>query len=303
MKKILPIAMPNCIKTYHMTAIPMSILKGLKVDISDRILADYIDIINWKDTINYHYHKKLRKSYFKRRLFYSNDNDLVKNIKKNIDKMRYAVLTVNERYIPLRIANKYASDYEHDLLIYGYDDNQNSFYVFSYTDKNYNTRTLCTQKIKYNDIVTAYKFSKKFNNMFNNYSLEFNNHCQQNNLISNQKYFDLKLKEYATRQIRHDRMKLYIHLEKVTTKRANKIFIQNIYLLYEQKVTLEILASRYCQQKILYFENIKRETYKLLLMFLKAIIKNDEQLKNKAVDYLLDIEKKECKFLSDWLCQ
>lgn len=72
-------------------------------------------------------------------------------------------------------------------------------------------------------------------------------------------------------------MKLYIHLEKVTiTKRANKIFIQNTHLLYKQKVILEILASQYYKQKILYFENIKRETYKLLLMFIKAMIKDDE---------------------------
>lgn len=302
MKKVLPIAMPNCIKTFHMTAIPIAILKGLEVEISDKVLADYIDIVNWKDTINYHYHKKLRESYFERKLFYSNDNDLVKNIKKNIDRMRYVVLTVNEYFIPLRIANKFAFDYEHDLLIYGYDDNQEKFYIFSYADINYYTRTLCTQKIKYKDIVTAYKFSKKLNNMFHNYSLEFNNNCFQNDLVSNQRYFDLKLKEYAARQIKRDRMKLYIHLEKVTTtKRANKIFIQNIHLLYEQKVILEILASQYYKQKILYFENIKRETYKLLLMFIKAMIKDDEQLKNKAVDYLLEIEKKEWKFLSDFL--
>ena len=81
-------------------------------------------------------------------------------------------------------------------------------------------------------------------------------------------------------------------LEKVTiTKRANKIFIQNTHLLYKQKVILEILASQYYKQKILYFENIKQETYKLLLMFIKAMIKDDEQL-NKAVDYLLEIEKR-----------
>ena len=75
------------------------------------------------------------------------------------------------------------------------------------------------------------------------------------------------------------------------TKRANKIFIQNTHLLYKQKVILEILASQYYKQKILYFENIKQETYKLLLMFIKAMIKDDEQL-NKAVDYLLEIEKR-----------
>lgn len=64
-------------------------------------------------------------------------------------------------------------------------------------------------KIKYKDIVTVYKFSKRLNNMFHNYSLEFNN-CFQNDLVLNQRYFDLKLKEHATRQIKHDRMKLYI---------------------------------------------------------------------------------------------
>lgn len=62
-------------------------------------------------------------------------------------------------------------------------------------------------------------------------------------------------------------------------------------MLYKQKVILEILASQYYKQKILYFENIKQETYKLLLMFIKAMIKDDEQL-NKAVDYLLEIEKR-----------
>lgn len=142
MKKVLPIAMPNCIKTFHMTVIPIAILKRLEIKISDKVLADYIDIVNWKDTINYHYHKKLRKSYFERMLFYSNDNDLV----KNIDRMRYAVITANEYFIPLRIANKFAFDYEYDLLIFGYDDNQEKLYIFSYADINYYTGTLCTQK-------------------------------------------------------------------------------------------------------------------------------------------------------------
>lgn len=91
--------------------------------------------------------------------------NVIKKAKDFLDKGYYVFLCVNEKYIPERVNYK-STYYNHEILIFGYNDETCKFDTIAYNDnKKYDT-----QKILYSDIDKA--FRTDFEHFYKFYALK-----------------------------------------------------------------------------------------------------------------------------------
>lgn len=156
MKKILPIDEHPEFKEVHTSAYILSILKASGLFSKKWLLKNCIPIFfakKFSHTLSYAYHPFWFFVFFKSCIsLYYYKKDIIKRIKQYIDLNYYIILCVNERYIPYRKAYK-NRDYYHDILIYGYDEKNESFYTIAYDDAG----KYCTHTISFNQIEMAYR--------------------------------------------------------------------------------------------------------------------------------------------------
>lgn len=88
---------------------------------------------------------------FKTNIICTISYNILDAIKMHLNKQEYIYIVVNEKYIPERNAYK-KFDYNHCLLIYGYDDETKSFLTIGYNKYN----KYIPQWIQYSDIEKAY---------------------------------------------------------------------------------------------------------------------------------------------------
>ena len=93
--------------------------------------------------------------------------NVIKKVKDFLDKDYYVFLCVNEEYIPERIYYKNAY-YNHEILIFGYDDELNEFDTIAYNDK----RKYDTQKVLFTDIDKAFRTDHE--HLYKFYALRIN---------------------------------------------------------------------------------------------------------------------------------
>lgn len=176
MKKILSITTVIPIKTYNNIAYPLSI-----------IFSKFNNAKNWlfQNSFSLKYGTEVNdvtlslpynmdwKCFEKKSL---KNNTSLKDIIYEINQERYVYLAVNERYIPHRESFQ-KEDFIHDILVYGFDEEQREFYVVGFNEYH----VYVCQKISFSDLENALKstlnvfqydtFEYEFFGAGNNFSL------------------------------------------------------------------------------------------------------------------------------------
>lgn len=177
MKKVLNITTDIPIKTYNNIAYPLSIIFGNIPDAND-----------WLFTKSFRLKYGSEVSDITLNLPYNIDWDCFeKNIVKNsmskddimdeILRENYVYLAVDEKFIPKRL-NYQKKNFIHDILVYGFDDVQNSFYVIGFDEQqNYicqpvDYATLETAINSANSVISYNSFDYEFFGAGNNFSLK-----------------------------------------------------------------------------------------------------------------------------------
>lgn len=139
------------LRELHNTAFSFSVLETRSLSKS-WILENFF-VLKYNQTLSYDVKFFLKWHCFNRKfVFYYNGMDIVKKIISHIDRNCYIYMELNEFFIPNRPAYT-AFDFYHDILIYGYDENDQIFFTIAYNkDGLYKT-----QKIHYLNIINAYE--------------------------------------------------------------------------------------------------------------------------------------------------
>ena len=171
MFKILPIEKEPSFRELHTSAYPLSILEASNTFSKKWLIQNFVNIAFKKE-----YDNALTyvRPYFwfcncfkvKYSLHYPLKN-VIKKVKDFLDKDYYVFLCVNEEYIPERIYYKNAY-YNHEILIFGYDDELNEFDTIAYNDK----RKYDTQKVLFTDIDKAFRTDHE--HLYKFYALRIN---------------------------------------------------------------------------------------------------------------------------------
>ena len=171
MFKILPIEKEPSFRELHTSAYPLSILEASNTFSKKWFIQNFVNIAFKKE-----YDNALTyvRPYFwfwncfkvKYSLHYPLKN-VIKKVKDFLDKDYYVFLCVNEEYIPERIYYKNAY-YNHEILIFGYDDELNEFDTIAYNDK----RKYDTQKVLFTDIDKAFRTDHE--HLYKFYALRIN---------------------------------------------------------------------------------------------------------------------------------
>ena len=162
----LPIELDPILKTYQNTALPFSALMAQNTNAVVFAINNFSHLYCDNDSLtkfNFYYpwfrywdiidvHSIIRSDYIENLKI-----SIIDYIKDSINNGGYVYTTVNEYYVPHRKAHmKY--NYEHDILVHGYDDQH--FYILGYDENGHYRETPILQK----DFQNAYKttFSRKY---------------------------------------------------------------------------------------------------------------------------------------------
>lgn len=141
-KIILPIETQPIVKNYLHHAVPLSIIGATDNDrVSRIVLSEYIDVIYKPESIWFDYHNDLFEHWhcincqiIKRELLEINNITPVSYIINALKLGYYSDIWLDAFYIPGKSWYK-KSHHIHGILIYGYDEVEQSFYCLSYDDK------------------------------------------------------------------------------------------------------------------------------------------------------------------------
>lgn len=308
MKKILPInTNPECI-TYHNTAFPLGIIKAH--------LSNYYEWLAEKAiNCNYNSKEQLFRLYendfwgecqniadtqmivISPHILWSEALDLIEYIKYLIDFNFYIVGTYNEFYIPQKRAYK-KYNFEHDYLLFGYDDEDGSFMSIGYTDTGKYSRF----KINYSDYIDSIKNSCKtrvyfwFHKIYKDYYEDFN---PKKIVAEIKKYFSNKNDDSVNEgtiigiQVWDELEKYILYTEKT------KIDLRNIRVFMEHKLLMNNRLMVLKNNDIInesFVEEYKEKIYNKAQVVFNLAIKNllGSDCLNETISSIInDITKEE----------
>lgn len=162
MRKILPFEINPYAKSYYLHAFTLGIIQASGKDIMPWLMTDFFNFQYTKDAdgmfiINTDDAWSINKKiiYPQQIVMFSNniceDNfDILKIIKNMINKRAYVYGFFNECYIPNTLAYQ-RFNFDHDYLIYGYDDEEKMFYAAGYNKH----KEYLSYKISYTDYLNS----------------------------------------------------------------------------------------------------------------------------------------------------
>ncbi len=242
MSTVLPIDENPEFSEVHTSAYMLSILKTSNAFANMWLLKNCIPIFfaeKFSHTISYEYHPLWFFRFFNSRIsFYYYRKDIIKSIKKYIDKKYYVILCVNERYIPNRTAYD-REDFLHDILIYGYDNNESTFCTIAYD----NTGKYCSHKCFYNQVELAHRTHPE--HFYKFYALKVNENYNFN-------FFSIKeLNKKISRYLKPVKKNTGINAYKLFRKELieaynfnyNDVDIRGFRLMMERSEALELMGT------------------------------------------------------------
>ena len=151
-KVILPIYVTPEIREIHTSAYIISMLHSHKNYSDDWLLKYCIKTIfteSYQGVLTYKISPIWYIKYFKSRIIlFCKKNKFIEVVRKKIDEGYYCIVCVNEFYIPNRISYK-KKYFEHDILLYGYDNKKSCFYSIAYNmNGEYKTDTVSFENIE-----------------------------------------------------------------------------------------------------------------------------------------------------------
>lgn len=317
MKKILKFDDNPPIKTYPYIAFYLGILMGNSMDIDNLLIKRFTNIFYFNSKIDF-----VSSGYFHRRLF---SHELhryhylknIKNIKKELINEKYVIIILNEKYID-SLNCKLKENYYHDWLIYGFDDNDESFYCCGYIGKDRKIREYKSIKIPYNEIqnslnhvhLNSYSFTLKdthttqikkweeiqldkrditkiLKNILNPPKLSFYYRPIINMNINSLKKLSLQIK------------KKYLNSEN------SALWIQSFRVIYEQLIVLSIIERKYIKNESIHndLDNNISLAYSLLILCAKYNMQPKLKILNSITDILLELQKNVINILNKMLLQ
>lgn len=163
-KKILPLDEKPKLKAYQHDAFAFSILNAHE-NFSEKWFLNsflYLKVKNkmfFYDVPSFLY---FWNCFVGKYLYVLNKNNFINQIKKSINNDEYVYLVVNERYIPKRKSYR-RYDFNHSILVYGYNDEKGSFITVGYQKDG----KFVSQWIKYDVLKRAYLEHQKLKEIIN----------------------------------------------------------------------------------------------------------------------------------------
>lgn len=288
-KTVLPYKIPSVMLTYPYNAFFFGIYEGNKIDYTNVILNDFLELYYFKkDGIHKIDFRNSGLFEFNRftLLEFPNTNSVVETLKEYINLGYYAILMLNQKYFQ---NDKVHTDWDrnHDWLIYGYDDSTLQFYCSSYLGSKDN-EIIGTIKLSYIEVEEAYKkatpqYLKPYPSYFRNHFVKINPNWVESKATKKDLYNNLKRMFFPRHSARDgywhpvagiyslDKLLRKIKKVNIIKNKRKTVFIQNIRIIYDfrENVLLCLKKMDININDILTYEFLVKETYKILLFFLK----------------------------------
>ncbi len=293
MKKSLKICSLPTYNTYNNLAFAFSIIDCLNIDYSNWLLSHFINVYfrkSW-DSICFRMPYCYNWSCFKKRIVLYNSNDFesfIKCIKKQIDDNRYVYLCINERYIPQRNSYK-NSDFIHDLYIYGYDDDKNTFKTAAYNMTQYFSK----QEIAFEKVYKAQKY-KKIKNICYSFCLNERFNFEKPNKLA----IKIQLLNYFFSINKFSGIHILDHLYRYYQNK-DYIVMTRPKLLCEH---IDVLSKLRNTGFNINCEKIAELSSRLFYLSIKYNLTSNKSVLNDAMLLIEEIKKKEIILFKDYFC-
>lgn len=285
----------------HTSAFPLSILEAYDGFSKQWLIQNFINICfkrEYDNALTYN------KAYFwfwdcfkvRYSLHYPYKN-VVKKIQDYLDSGYYVFLCVNEKYIPERVNYKKCY-YNHDILIFGYNDELYKFDTIGYNDR----KKYETQKVLFSDIDKAFRTNPehlyKFYALKINPDYDFNKRCISIVKRNIKKYLYTKNMKKGFRAYQY----LYEYI-KPSLEKNIPINMRSFRMIKDRAITFALI-SEYFEINI-YLENLLKRNVQisksLFLMVLKWNRSTNPNLKEPILQYINIYMENEKRFFTEFL--
>ena len=141
------------VAVYNITAFYLGIIKAYGYSIDGLVYNHYLIPSYWAEILNYYKAYYVKKHCFRCKKIELMPETAVEVMKAALDQNCYLMLMVNERYIPDREVYG-CFDRNHDIMVYGYDDEKQVFHTASFIFRN-SQRNFDLQEVSYHDFARA----------------------------------------------------------------------------------------------------------------------------------------------------
>lgn len=311
MKKILPMDMTPLIRTLPSTANYLGILNAWKYDTINILINHYIDLFYAKGQVNFIQEDYIRCEKFERIPFKFSENNIINNIKKEIDNNHYLLLILNEFSIQDEKIHTGYLRY-HDWLIYGYDDDLSIFKIAGYYGPNTSLRVYGSADLSYIDLKNAALSALIEDHQYKNTDID--NHAlwiKETNIeeIINIKRLKKSLKRYITSNlITYEKqafafngkniIKLLILELRFTKKNFIKFDLRNYRCCLENREIILIVLKHYSLELAEQYElNVIKYFNRTFYCLVKYLIKPNQHIIHNVVSMLSNIQQQEKNIL------
>lgn len=326
-KKVLPLNTNPFIKTYPYNAFYLGILEANGFDISDILINEFLHLHYYSykgGHIDFCVSGYVEKHRFITKYDIKLKTVSMNQIKNKIDNDYYLMVNLNEKYLGVSEIH-WNWDRCHDWLVYGYDDFKNEFYCCGYINKKNIGEYFGIVKVKYDNLIESIKKVPKSFTRFRPHNLQNHsliiNPAYSEKRISNEKllgklerFYNPKLVSFHHRLFLHNDVNginLFIksfkreHIKTYTGRvsKNDKIYLQEIRNLYEQKKVVKLILERIgCSQNIIDKQDqLVKDSYGNLLLCAKYNIKPQQILIRYIYNRMTNIEKSQQMIIIDVL--
>lgn len=317
----------NCntnFKTYPYNAYYIGALEANNIDISDMLINDYFDIYCYNKhgniKLDFRNSGKLMLNRFKLNYF-NIDNITVDSLFKYIEQGYLIFVLLNEKYISnSEIHSKH--DYNHDWLIYGFDNQRKNFLCLGFTG---NSRIRVYKSILLNsdEVFNAMKhvsksYLKTHDKSFRNHTFSINPYWTEYKCTQFELLEKLNIFFHGKKMLKHDFLKnikankhainrflTYFYKQYVKKNKPGWLYIENFSILYEHKLVLfELLKKLEINNKdYMLIEDIIKQQHFCLSLSVKFNITKNKKICSKIYSILCQIEKNTVNLIDEILEQ
>lgn len=288
------------VAVYNITAFYLGIIKAYGYSIDGLVYNHYLIPSYWAEILNYYKAYYVKKHCFRCKKIELMPETAVEVMKAALDQNCYLMLMVNERYIPDREVYG-CFDRNHDIMVYGYDDEKQVFHTASFIFRN-SQRNFDLQEVSYQDFARAIDVppSSLRKGEMNFASLFLQHRAQEPVRMGKIR----KQVRHCLRLSKSKRQGCFVQMgELIKSGNYTEIDVNSFYFVKERANLLMKLFQALCPgDKIVEeYAEVCELAQRLMMLAVKENIRSSPANKERMFHYLVKIEELERDVLKKFL--
>lgn len=325
-KKTLPLDTNPVIKTYPSVGNYLGILNGCGYDTMGILFKHYLDYYYAKGFVTFLELDYIRLKKFKRIPFTYSDDNFIQQVQKNLEDGRYLLLILNEHFVEDSRIHTSVVHY-HDWLIYGYDNEANTFLLHGYYGSEKYPRIYGSIEVSCEDVKRGVFYALNERHMYKDKRINMDNHIfwPKENIEEKitKKAMRKSLKRYISKfaiifyrykffvitgENAMSQYRKYIHkIQELYDNPNNKeIDVRPFSFCLEHKKIIQMALKQYSNNPEAaenYGKQVVDHFDKILKLLTKFKVHQDVKIIGQVVKHMDEAQEHEIKILSDFLTE